>query len=206
VAATTAAVVVSGSNPTRTAAAGRGGQQAGLPGPDSGSAEPAGPAESASAAGRPARSPGASATLNVTGVTGTGPVASPAPGVTPATQDSASPTSKPSVSPAPSSSSSPAAGTLQLSSSYIKLVSVNDRLDLGSLTLTAVGGPIANFSVTISGAGRNLIVWPLSGPLAAGQQVVVTVEGYGRRSFSAYLTFSPGGQVVVVHVQARRVK
>ena len=206
IAVTAAALLTGGSHPPRSAAAGHAAELA-----------PGGPATSPITAdtalpSQPPHSPAPDTSLRVARLTSSSPAVAPvtAPVTVPGpATDSPTPTpgaQSPAAAPRTSTTSGPPAqGTLQLSVAVISLLSVGNRPATAAITLTAVGGPIAAYSVTVSsGAPGDVIVSPRSGSIAAGQQVVVTVLGHSRKSFTAYLTFSPGGQVVVVHVKARK--
>ena len=68
----------------------------------------------------------------------------------------------------------------------------------GSITLTAVGGPVTwSVSEPASLLGR-LSVAPAAGTLADGQSVTVAIAVSGLASLDTRLTVSPGGQQVTV--------
>ena len=104
--------------------------------------------------------------------------------------------------PAPgSSSSSPLAaiaGTLRVSTNRLDLVPV-DGTATGTFTLTATGGPVSGYSITVGPAlaGR-LTVSPSAGSLAAGASVTITVTSTSLVTLDGTLTVNPGGQTVTV--------
>jgi hypothetical protein len=70
----------------------------------------------------------------------------------------------------------------------------------GTLTLTAVGGPVSDYHVTVPAAVlQDITLSRTSGSLAAGQSVRITVTAAGGGLFStAILDVDPGGLSVVV--------
>ena len=73
----------------------------------------------------------------------------------------------------------------------------------GTLTLTAVGGPVKNYTVTVDAVDvQNLTVAPADGSLSNGQTVTVTVTAPSGGLFNtATLTISPGNISVTVSYQ-----
>jgi RNA polymerase sigma factor (sigma-70 family) len=137
----------------------------------------------------------------------TAPVAFSSPG-TPSS--AAGPGSSPpvpgsSASPPGSSSSPPSAsaGTLSVSTGQVDLVSVNGTAT-GTFTLTARGGPVSNYSITVGPtlAGR-LTVSPSAGSLASGASVTITVTSTSLVTLDGKLTVNPGGQTVTVVLSVR---
>jgi hypothetical protein len=204
-----AAVLLSGgSHPSQPAATGR--QEADL---GAGSSSQTPPAGSASAVSPPASQPAGHPSPRGKRKAATSVAISPAPTLPP---PATTPPVKGNPSPAPGSpsprpkttspSSPPAPGTLQISTGAISLTSVDDGASVATFTLTAVGGPVS-YSLSISGGNMGgVIATPQSGTLAAGQQVVVTVQCSSKDTFTDYLTFSPGGQTVRVVVKAVKKK
>jgi RNA polymerase sigma factor (sigma-70 family) len=95
-----------------------------------------------------------------------------------------------------------AAGVLTASPTTVVLARPGKGLPpTGSFTLTANGGPVMAFTVTIPAAyAADLTVTPVTGALAAGQTVQVTVtlrKGY-RGQLQSQLTVDPGGLAVTV--------
>ena len=120
----------------------------------------------------------------------------------PGTPGSAASTTNPapttgSSSSAPASSSA-SAGTLSVSTGQLKLVSVNGTAT-GTFTLTATGGPVKDYSITVGStlAGR-LTVSPSSGSLASGASVRITVTSTSLVALDGHLTVNPGGQTITV--------
>ena len=181
-------------------AAGTGGSTHGgsvsTPGPSSARGGPPGnggngPAPSASApdgttAPEAFRSPGA---LGSASAATTSP--SPAAGSS-SSSTSASPSS-------PAAASSPArAGTLSISTGQLDLVSVNGTAT-ARFTLTAQGGPVSRYSVTVgSTLAGHLTVSPSSGSLASGASVTITVTSTSLVALDGQLTVNPGGQAITV--------
>jgi RNA polymerase sigma factor (sigma-70 family) len=129
-----------------------------------------------------------------------------APGSASATTNPSSATGTPSSnasSNAPSASPSPSApsagqGTLSASTGRLDLVSVNGTAT-GTFTLTAHGGPVSGYSVTVgSTLAGHLSVSPSSGSLAAGASVTITVASTSLVALGGQLTVNPGGQTITV--------
>ncbi len=108
------------------------------------------------------------------------------------------PTAGSSSLPSGSSSSSASAGTLSVSTGQLDLVSVNGT-STGTFTLTATGGPVSDYSITIGStlAGR-VTVSPSSGSLASGASVRITVTSTSLVALDGHLTVNPGGQPITV--------
>ena len=70
----------------------------------------------------------------------------------------------------------------------------------GTITLTASGGPVTWSVSEPPGLEKKVAVAPMSGPLAAGQTVTLTVTVNGPGKPHVHLTFSPGGAAVTVIV------
>jgi hypothetical protein len=70
---------------------------------------------------------------------------------------------------------------------------------LGTFVLTAVGGPVSGYTITVPPdvSGR-VKVTPSSGSLPAGGQVTVTVTVSGKAALEADLIVSPGALTVTV--------
>ena len=138
------------------------------------------------------RSPGAlgSATTNSPSTTGSASTAGASP-TTPSTMSSSTATS---------TSASASAGTLSASTGQLKLVSVNGSAT-GTFTLTAHGGPVSGYSVTVgSTLAGHLTVSPSSGSLASGASVTITVTSTSLVALDGRLTVNPGSQTITVLV------
>lgn len=130
-----------------------------------------------------------------------GSAASPNP---PASVPGSSPSAgtSPSAAISPSAGSSPppavSQGTVTTSTGTLDLVSV-DGTASGKLTLTAEGGPVSDYSITVGSAlAGKLTVSPSSGSLAAGASVTVTVTSTSLVALDGQLTVNPGGRTVTV--------
>jgi RNA polymerase sigma factor (sigma-70 family) len=131
--------------------------------------------------------PKASATSgSATAPTGSSPSAAISPSA--ATSTSAGSSATPTVS----------QGTLTISTGTLDLATVNGTAS-GKLTITAKGGPVSDYSITVGSAlaGR-LTVSPSSGSLAAGSSMTVTVTSTSLIALDGQLTVNPGGQTVTV--------
>ena len=136
------------------------------------------------------------------GVPADGPTRAASPGTSrsPAPErSSASPSRSPSPSPSPPASSSPppAPGTLQVTPNKLTLSAAAGKTVSGTFIVTAVGGPVNDF--TISSANANVTVSPSSGSLgSAGAWVTVTVTAHSKVALRTSLTVDPGKLIVTV--------
>jgi hypothetical protein len=85
-----------------------------------------------------------------------------------------------------------------VSTGTVDLVSVNGTAT-GTFTLTAKGGPVSYYSITVGPAlaGR-LTVSPSAGSLASGASVTITVTSTSLVTLDGKLTVNPGGQTITV--------
>jgi RNA polymerase sigma factor (sigma-70 family) len=170
------------------------------PGPGPGAAPGASPEPSATApaqppaAGRPTESPGAAALAGGAHPasrrpSATSPAASGTPTAGSTTSAAGSPSSLVSVS-----------GTLSVSPLHLGLGLSLGGSYTGTLTLTAVGGPVSQYHITVPVALlADITLSRTSGSLAAGQSVHITVTAAGAGLFStAILDVSPGGLSVAL--------
>ena len=127
----------------------------------------------------------------------TTPVDFRSPGVSGSAAATASPASAAAGSSTPASApASP--GTLSASTGKLELVSVNGTAT-GTFTLTAKGGPVSNYSITVgSTLAGSVKVSPASGSLAAGASVTITVTSTSLVALDGQLTVNPGGQQITV--------
>jgi RNA polymerase sigma factor (sigma-70 family) len=147
-----------------------------------------------------APSPSASATIPVlvTPSAGTSPLTPAAtPSQVPTVKPSRKPTVRPSHTPTPTPSHTTDLGTLTASPGIVTLaIPPNGGLPAGTFTLTATGGPVADFTID---APAGPTVTPATGSLAAGQAETIVVTATSndppRRSL---LTINPGPVTVTV--------
>jgi RNA polymerase sigma factor (sigma-70 family) len=98
----------------------------------------------------------------------------------------------------PSSPTSAGAGTLSVSTGQLDLVSVNG-IASGTFTLTAHGGPVSSYSVTVgSTLAGHISASPSSGSLASGASVTITVTSTSLVALDGQLTVNPGGETITV--------
>ena len=90
----------------------------------------------------------------------------------------------------------PAAGTLSVSPATIDVVPPA----VGSITLTASGGPVDWTIQEPPGLTSKVIVSPMSGTLAAGATTTVSVTVSGPGKMHVHLVINPGGATVTVVV------
>jgi RNA polymerase sigma factor (sigma-70 family) len=118
--------------------------------------------------------------------------------------DPAASTTSPAPSAVTSSSASSSAtptvsqGTLTTSTGTLDLATINGTAS-GTLTITAQGGPVSDYSITVGPAlAGKLTVSPSSGSLAAGASATVTVTSTSLIALDGQLTVNPGGHTVTV--------
>lgn len=92
--------------------------------------------------------------------------------------------------------SPPSTGTLRISPTTLDVVPPAT----GTITLTAVGGPVDWTVREPPGLTRKVVVSPMSGTLAAGATTTVAVTVTGPGKPHVHLVFSPGGITVTVVV------
>jgi hypothetical protein len=139
-----------------------------------------------------AAGPGQTPSGSPGGVT-TSPVALRSPG----TSTPASPAA-PAGNASSAAPSSRAAGTLSVSTGRLDLVSVKGTA-IGKFTLTAQGGPVSAYSITVgSSLVGHLSVSPSSGSLAAGASVTITVTSTSLVALTGQLTVNPSGHAITV--------
>jgi hypothetical protein len=109
-------------------------------------------------------------------------------------------TGQPGTSGPPAPSTAP--GTLTVSASVVTLRRHGkDGRPAGWFTLTASGGPVSVFTVTVPDAyAGELTVTPATGSLASGRSVIVrvTLLGGGKAPLDAQLSVAPGSLIVTV--------
>jgi hypothetical protein len=147
------------------------------------------PARTTPASTRPT-SPTSPAAL--VGVTSAGSSAGPgtaAPGASP---------SGTSPSPSPSPSSSPAQGHLLAAPGKLMLTSKSGTPARGSFVLTAVNGPVSNYTVRVASMPGQVMVGPAAGSLLAAGHVEVTVTVTSKAGLTTHIVVQPGNLAVTV--------
>jgi Sigma-70 region 2 len=169
----------------------------------------------ASPSGHPQASPGPG--QPTPSVTALGSITSPAgrgtvkPSATPS-RASASPSpssvpspSSPSVSPSPSTSPPPAQGILQATPAKLVLVSTSGKAVSGTFLLSAVDGPVRNWSITVPAAmAGKVTVAPAKGSLGSGGWSTITVTVTSKTALNTSLTIYPGKLTVTVLLSIKR--
>jgi RNA polymerase sigma factor (sigma-70 family) len=123
----------------------------------------------------------------------TTPVAVRSPGAPSSGAATTNPTPPPAASSAP-----PSAGTVSVSTGRLDLVSVSGTAT-GRFTLTAKGGPVSAYSITVgSTLAGSISVSPSSGSLASGASVTITVTSTSLVALDGQLTVNPGGHTITV--------
>ena len=168
---------------------------------------PPGPAPPVPSVSVPAASPGSSARPpgpgtrpGSSGPAGPGPAASAPSGTGPAAgRPSAGTTGAAGPGPAVSVT---VAGRLVIAPASLTLQLSLGSLATGTVTLTAVGGPVAAYHVTVPALFQpGLSVSQASGSLAAGHSVRLTVSAAAGLLPGAVLDVAPGGATVPVSIQ-----
>jgi RNA polymerase sigma factor (sigma-70 family) len=152
---------------------------AGGPAGPGGAAEPSGDTAALAGGGQPASSHPATTSTAASGT--------PPPGVTVSASGSAS-------------ASAGVTGTLSVAPLHLGLgVSLTGSWT-GTLTLTAISGPVSDYHITVPATqAQDITLSQTSGSLAAGQSVHITVTAAGGGLFSTViLDVNPGGLSVVV--------
>jgi hypothetical protein len=195
-----AAMLAAGGGPHRPAAvaAGTGTE---LPAPLSSVAPVSGAAPGRTSRAVPARQVTAPANATPPGPTASAPAdaSSPASPTGRRTPSSPSPVPTPTPpSPSPSPSSSPARGYLLAAPGQLSLTSQAGKPASGSFQVTAVNGPVPQYTVQVPGHAAQVRVSPAGGSLPANGIVTVTVTVTSKVALTARVTLEPGGVAVTV--------
>jgi RNA polymerase sigma factor (sigma-70 family) len=141
-------------------------------------------------------SPGAPGAAGASGAAGT-PGAPGSSSSAPAGSSSSAGSTSPAAS-STSASATASQGTLTLSAGTVHLVSVNGT-KTGTFTITASGGPVSDYSITVGSAlAGKITVSPATGSLASGASATITVTSASLVTLDGSLTIDPGGQTVSV--------
>jgi RNA polymerase sigma factor (sigma-70 family) len=137
------------------------------------------------------------------------PDSSRSPGRPSSTATAGSSPSGSASSASPSSSSSPSStsaglGTLSVSTRHLRLVTVNGSAT-GTFTLTAEGGEVPDYSITVGPAlVGSLTVSPSSGSLASGASVTITVTTTSLVAVHGKITVTPDAHQINVIIAIGR--
>jgi hypothetical protein len=116
----------------------------------------------------------------------------------PAAPPPSSPAGKPITRPI-----QPTAGVVTVSPGSLSLDSVKDVPAQGIVTITASGGAVRDYSVSVSSSGAgHILVTPATGSLGAGRHEQLQVTAWGKASFYATITISPGNASFTVNLLA----
>jgi len=115
----------------------------------------------------------------------------------PAAPPPSSPAGRPTTKP-----THPAAGVVSMSPGSLSLTSENDIPGQGTITITASGGSVPDYSVSVSSGNGHVLVTPASGSLRSGQHEQLQVTVWGKASFDATITISPGNASITLKVLA----
>ena len=111
---------------------------------------------------------------------------------------SAPPSPSPSPSPTPSPSTSPAPGHLLAAPASLALTAAAGKTVSGTFLLTAVGGPVSEYTITVPVTAGKIMVAPTRGSLPAGGFVSVTVTMTSKVALNTAITVQPGDLTVRV--------
>ena len=144
--------------------------------------------------------PGDGSTLSPGAVSAQAAVSKSAPSLPPSSPASPSPSPSPSpASPSPSSSPPPVPGKLKVTPASLALAAAPGKVASGTIVLTAVGGPVTDWSITVpAGVVTKVTLSRYFGSLAAGARVVITVSVQSKVALDTYLAVNPGGLRVQV--------
>jgi len=126
------------------------------------------------------------------------PVAATSPGTAGQPTVSASPSPSPSPTQPSSPSTSPAQGYLQVTPARLQLMSKSGMPVSASFTITAKGGPVAQFTVKVAAMAGKVNVAPASGSLPADRSVTVTVTVTSKVGLTTQIIVGPGDLSVTV--------
>ena len=124
------------------------------------------------------------------------------------TQSQAQPAAPPPTSPAgrpTTKPSHPAGGVVSVSPGSLSLRSANNIPAQGTITITASGGSVPDYSVSVSSRNGHVLVTPASGSLGSGQHEQLQVTAWGKASFYATITISPGNAAITVSLIAGKL-
>ena len=139
--------------------------------------------------------PGDGSTLSPGAASAQAAVSKSAPSPPPSSPASPSP----SPSPSPSSSPPPVPGKLKVTPASLALAAAPGKVASGTIVLTAVGGPVTDWSITVpAGVVTKVTLSRYSGSLASGTRVVITVSVHSKVALDTYLAVNPGGLRVQV--------
>jgi hypothetical protein len=86
-----------------------------------------------------------------------------------------------------------------VSTTAVTLTSGTEDKETGSFTLTANGGPVMSYTITVPASANGLLtVSPATGVLGTGQSASITLTLARPDSFDQTLTIDPGGLTVTV--------
>ncbi len=115
----------------------------------------------------------------------------------------ASPPPAPSSAP-PKPAPSPAQGYLLLAPGQLMLTLVRGQTANGFFVLTAVNGPVSNYTISVTGGmASRVMVSPSAGSLEDGGYVQVAVRVTGAGPLTTRLTVEPGNLTVMVLVKVK---
>jgi DNA-directed RNA polymerase specialized sigma24 family protein len=116
-------------------------------------------------------------------------------------------TSSPSASPTPTPTPTPTLtqGILEVVPNELVLTATAGKAVSGDFILSAVGGPVGHYAITVPAAMIGKIaVSPAKGSLPDGGWVTVTVTVTSKIALKSYVTVSPGGLKVTVVLDIKK--
>jgi DNA-directed RNA polymerase specialized sigma24 family protein len=116
---------------------------------------------------------------------------------------SASASASASASPTPTPTPTP--GILEAVPDALMLTSTAGKAVSGTFILSAVGGPVGHYAITVPAAvSGKITVSPAQGSLPDGGWVTVTVTVTSKTAVKSYITVSPGGLKVAVALAIKK--
>ena len=214
-AAITTIVTADGSHRTHASALGFGGGPVSVPSSAPPSSATPG---SASAASSPTHKPAASARPSTPPVTT--PASSPSPvrpsmmvtvttpkpspsRTSPSAPPPPPPSRSPTPTPTPSPSTPPAPGHLLAAPASLVLTSAAGKAVSGIFLLTAVGGPVSEYTITVPATAGKITATPARGSLPGGGYVTVTVTVTSKVALNTAITVRPGNLAVQVTLKIK---
>jgi DNA-directed RNA polymerase specialized sigma24 family protein len=139
---------------------------------------------------------------------GTPRASAPAPGTSSGSAaPTASPSPSPSASPTPTATPTPTPtpGILEAVPDELDLTSTAGKAVSGNFILSAVGGPVGHYALTVPAAvSGKIAVSPAQGSLPAGGWVTVTVTVTSKTAVKSTITVNPGKLTVAIVLKIKK--
>jgi DNA-directed RNA polymerase specialized sigma24 family protein len=139
---------------------------------------------------------------------GTPRTAAPTPGTSSgsaAPTASSSPSASPSPTPTPTPTITPTPGILEVVPDALALTSTAGKAVSGSFILSAVGGPVGHYAITVPAAvSGKIAVSPTQGSIPDGGWVTVTVTVTSKTAVNSTITVNPGKLAVAIVLKIKK--